>query len=432
MIKSFKDLQVYQMKKGNYKIILYLCIVLLIPVPQVGISQDMLEGYLLEAANNNPGLKSGFSEYMAALEKVPQVGALPDPQVTFGYFIQPVETRVGPQKARISVSQMFPWFGTLGAKEDAATEMAKSKYELFEEARSRLFYDVKSTWYNLYFTRKAIGITRENISILNTFRKLALIKVESGLASSVDVLRTEMEIADLENQLALLNDNYFVMQTSFNNMLNVDEQRTVSTPDSLININFDLTRESALDSLRRGNHQVLQLGFMGSSYEQQAIVAKKMGKPGFMVGIDYMAIGKSSNPALGAGESGKDAIVFPMVGISVPLYRKKYTSMVKEATLMQESTESSKLNKINALESTFEKANTDYKDADRRISLYRGQSDKASKSLSILRTAYETEGKNFEEVLRMERQLLTYKLELEKARTDKDAAIAFMNYLMGR
>jgi cobalt-zinc-cadmium efflux system outer membrane protein len=395
-------------------------------------SQDMLENYLIEAARNNPGLKGKFSEYLAALEKITQAGALPDPQVTFGYFIQPVETRVGPQKARISASQMFPWFGTLGAKEDVATEMAKSKYEMFEEAKSRLFYDVKSTWYNLYFTHKAIDVTVENITILNTFRKLALIKVESGLASAADVLRVEMEIADMENQLALLKDSYFVLQASFNNLLNVDEHRVVSIPDSLINTDFDLTREAVLDSIQSGNHNILQIEFSEAFYAKQEIVARKLSKPGFMIGIDYMAIGKSSNSMTNISESGKDAIVFPIVGITIPLYRRKYTSMVRETALMQESTENIKLDKINVLETTFEKANKDYRDADRRITLYTGQSDKASKSLRILQTAYETDGKNFEEVLRMERQLLRYELELEKARADKDAAIAFINYLMGK
>jgi len=395
-------------------------------------SQDFLESYLAESANNNPGLKSKFSEYMAALEKVSQAGALPDPQVSFGYFIQPVETRVGPQKARISASQMFPWFGTPGAKEDAAAEIAKSKYELFEEAKSRLFYDVKSTYYNLYFIQKAIDITAENIYILNTFRKLALIRVESGLASSVDVLRVEIEIADLENQLALLKDNYFVMQTGFNNLLNVDGQRTVNIPDSLANTDFDLTREAALDSVRSGNHQVLQMEFMEASYEKQEIAARKTGKPNLMLGFDYVVVGKSGNPMTDPSESGRDAFVFPMVGISIPLYRQKYTSMVKEAALMQESTENGRLDKINILGTTFEKANKDYNDADRRIPLYQRQSGKAKKALNILQTEYETSGKNFEEVLRMERQLLKYKLELEKARADKDAAIAFINYLMGK
>jgi cobalt-zinc-cadmium efflux system outer membrane protein len=396
------------------------------------LSRDPLEGYLIEAANNNPGLKSKFSEYMAALEKVPQAGTLPDPQITFGYLIQPVETRVGSQQARISAMQMFPWFGTLNTKKDAVMETARSKYEMFEEAKARLFYNVKSTYYNLYFTGKAIDITMENIDILNTFRKLALIKLESGLVSSVAVLRVEIEIADLENQLASLKDNFFFMQAGFNNLLNVGEQNPVNIPDSLSNIDFELAHEAALDSIRKGNHQVLQLEFIEASYKKQEILAKKMGKPNLMLGFDYMVIGESGSPMTDPSESGKDAFVFPMVGISIPLYRQKYTSMVKEAVLMLESIENGKLDKINILKTTYEKASKDYKDADRRIPLYQGQSGKAAKALNILQTEYETNGKNFEEVLRMERQLLKYRLELEKARADKNAAIAFIIYLMGK
>ena len=395
-------------------------------------SQNLPDDYLAEAARNNPGLKSRFNEYMAALEKIPQVGTLPDPQVTFGYLVQPVETRVGPQRLRISASQMFPWFGTLGAKKDVATEMARGKYEIFQEAKSRLFYDVKSTWYNLYFTQKAIGITLENIDILNTFRSLALIKVESGLASSVDVLKVEMEIADLENQLALLKDNFFVLQTGFNNLLNVENQRAVIVPDSLSDSELELSHEAILDSIVNGNHQVLQMEFMEASYEKQEMAAKKSGKPKLMLGFDYMVVDKSSNPMADPSESGKDAVVFPMVGISIPLYRQKYSSMAREAVLMQQSTEAGKVEKQNMLGTTFEKADKDFNDAGRRIPLYHGQLDKATKALSMLQAAYETDGRNFEEVLRMERQLLKYKLELDKAYTDKNAALAFINYLMGK
>lgn len=395
-------------------------------------AQNIPESYLLEAANNNPGLKSRFSEYMAALEKVPQVGALPDPQVTFGFFIQPVETRLGPQKARISVTQMFPWFGTLGARKDAATAIARSKYEIFEEAKSRLFNEVKSTWYNLCFTDKAISITRENLAILNTFRSLALVKVEAGLASTVDVLRAEMQIAEMENQLALLGDHFIVLQTSFNNLLNVDDLRSVHLPDSLADVSIILNREAILDSIRNGNHQVLQLEFTEASYEWQELAARKTGKPSLTIGIEYFAIGESGISTTGISGSGRDAIVFPMAAISVPLYRKKYTSMVREAVLMQESVSEGKLDRINILEATYEKASKDYLDADRRIWLYNDQKKRARQVLSILQSAYETSGENFEDMLRIERQLLNYSLEHEKARTDKNAAIAFIYYLMGK
>jgi cobalt-zinc-cadmium efflux system outer membrane protein len=72
-------------------------------------AQHDLDVYLQSAAENNPGLKAKFKEYMAALEVIPQVGALPDPTLALGYFISPVETRVGPQRLKISAAQMFPW-----------------------------------------------------------------------------------------------------------------------------------------------------------------------------------------------------------------------------------------------------------------------------------------------------------------------------------
>jgi cobalt-zinc-cadmium efflux system outer membrane protein len=45
---------------------------------------------------------------------------------------------------------------------------------------------------------------------------------------------------------------------------------------------------------------------------------------------------------------------------------------------------------------------------------------------------YSTAGTNFEEVLRMDRQLLNYKLDLEKARVDQNTFVAKINYLAGK
>lgn len=410
----------------------YLLTVLTLTGSLLSSAQDILDSYLIQAADNNPGLKSKFSEYMAALEKIPQVGALPDPQAAFGYFVQPVETRVGPQQAKFSIGQMFPWFGTLNAKEDVAIQIAKAKYEIFKEAKSRLFYDVKSTWYNLYFTQSAINISKENIDILNTFQKLALVKIEAGKASAVDELRVEMEILDLENQLSLLLDKFKTQKIAFNNLLNVENSKVVVIPELLDILELSLSRQAILDSIRNNNHQVLNLEFKEASYEYQQNVAKKMGKPDFSIGLDYIMIGESSNSALPASESGKDAILLPKVGITIPLYRKKYTAMVKEAVLMQEATQNQKVDKINVLVTVYEKANTDYQDSKRRVSLHQKQLELAQKALRILESEYATDGKNFEEILRMERQVLMHSLELEKSRSDLNASIAFINYLIGK
>ncbi len=390
-------------------------------------AQDTLTRYLETAAKNNPALKARFNQYMAALEKAPQVGTLPDPQVTFGYFILPVETKNGPQQFKISATQMFPWFGTLGKSEEVAVSRAKAKYELFEEAKSNLFFEVKSSYYKLYFLKKSMAVTNDNIRILKTFKNLALIKMEAGTASGVDELRVEMELADLENTLALLRDRYFSELVSFNNLLNVDENSPVDIPETLWMDDLPFSRQAVLDSLKQNNNQLQSLDYMFRSYKEQEAQAKSKGAPNILAGIDYINVGDNGVTT----DGGKDAL-FVKVGITIPLYRRKYNSMVKEAVLLQEATQYQKEDKINALETLFEKVYTQYNDATRRIALFSKQSELASKAIRILESDYASSGKAFEEILRMERKLLKYSLELEKARSDKQAAIAFVNYLMGR
>src|SRR5690554_4183235 len=93
-----------------------------------------LTDYVRVAMAKNAGLQSRFSEYKAALAQVPQARALDDPMFTYGYFIQEVETRVGPQKHRLGLMQRFPWFGKIEARTDAAAAAARAAGRRFEAA----------------------------------------------------------------------------------------------------------------------------------------------------------------------------------------------------------------------------------------------------------------------------------------------------------
>jgi cobalt-zinc-cadmium efflux system outer membrane protein len=388
-------------------------------------SEEMLQQYLIVAAENNPGLKQRFNEYMASLEVISQTSALPDPQLAFGYFISPVETRVGPQRFRISATQMFPWFGTLNARGDAAESAARAKYEAFEEAKSGLFNEVRATYYNLYFNRKAIQIVDENISILNTFNSLALIKVETGTVSALDQYRIEMELGDLENRLALLKDEQSVLNVRFFNLLNTSRE-TVELPDTLWNLDPEYSREALLDSVLNRNHRLLGLEMQKDALVHREEAAKKTGLPQISVGIDYTIVGKGENDL-----PGQDAFMFPKIGITIPLYREKYRAMVREASILQSAKEFEKDDQANMLETLFENTWKEYLDANRRLGLYSTQVGLANQSIRLLETEYTTASKDFEEILRMERRMLFYSLELEKARTDKQAAVSFISYLTG-
>ena len=392
--------------------------------------QEKLDDYLQIAGKNNPELQAKFNTYMAAMEKVPQVGTLPNPTVAFGYFVLPAETKVGPQRAKINLSQSFPWFGLLKAKEDAATQKAKAYYEDFENAKSNMFFEVKTTYYNYYFMNKAIQIIKDNIRILDVFKRLSLVKIESGKASSVDELRVELELNDLENQLALASDKQHVLKVKFNNLLNRDTNSEIQIRDTLLQDKLPAEKSELLTEIFNENHELKSIDFALNSFLNQEVVAKKEGMPKFMIGLDYTLVDKVSNSTM--VNNGQDVFMFPSIGISIPLYRKKYKAMIQEVKYQQEATSFKKEAKKNSLNTIFENTFKDYNDADRRISLKEKQAKIAKKVLDLLMTSYSTNATEFIEVLRVERQLLNYELEYQKAVTDKNASTAFITYLLGK
>lgn len=391
-------------------------------------TQKDLQDYLDTAAKNNPGLKAAFNDYLAAMEKVPQVGALPDPKVAFSYFAQSVETRVGPQKWKASLSQSFPWFGLLKAKKDVATNRANAKFEAFQNAKSNLFFEVKSVYYNNYYLQRAIAITKENIDILKIFKNLSLVKIEAGKATIVDELRVELELNDLENQLALLKDQKVVLQTKFNNLLNRDVNLEVLLPVDLWQEELPFTEEVLLSEIYKNNHALKSLDQKIAAFNNQEVLAKKAGLPKFNVGFTYINV--TENPLSSALDNGKNAFA-PSIGLSIPIYRNKYKAMIKEANILKSGATSEKKAKENKLSTLSQNILKDFKDGDRRITLNATQARIAKKVLDVLLTSYATNAKDFEEVLRIERKFLSYQLAYQKAITDKNAATAFTNYLLG-
>ncbi len=65
---------------------------------------DSLFKYLEIAAKNNPTVLQKFSEYQAALQKIPQAGSLSDPELSLGVFLKPMELVSGNQVADYKVN----------------------------------------------------------------------------------------------------------------------------------------------------------------------------------------------------------------------------------------------------------------------------------------------------------------------------------------
>ena len=454
----------------------------------VVVSSQSLADYLVIAAENNPGLKAKYFEYEAALQRITRAGSLPDPQFSFGIFIMPMERYVGNQVAEISLMQMFPWFGTLDAAKDEMTYMAKAKFEEFSEAKSMLFYEVRTNWYTLHLLEKEIDIIKENVEILKTMERIALTRFKSGGQANVvpgsagnmpdggsktsinsangmggmsmqgqpastnqsmprnvtqmsemnnmgvrgsmtEVLRVQIEINELQNKLALLEDSKIPLIARFNQLLNRNKNEFVVLSDTIFEASLPISLAEIQESIKNNNPMLKMLEQEEAAFIAQGKMNKNMGLPMIGVGLQYDIFQpRSNNPSLMNGQN----MLMPMVSISIPLWRKKYTASVRESELMRQSVTEQKQDISNQLIVNYEEALLDYKNAHRRMDLYKKQTALANQTFNILMIQYSTEGANFEELLRIQQQLLNYHSQYLNALIDGNIAKSVLERLMGR
>lgn len=382
------------------------------------------DDYFRIAAENNPGLKAIYKEYEAALQKVPQVSTLPDPTFSFGYFISPVETRVGPQKARFSLTQMFPWFGTLKAQGNTATLMAEAKFQSFIDARNKLYFRVASAYYPLFELKKWVRIEQDNISILESYKNIANQKFKNGTGSMVDVLRVDIMLKEAQTNLSILRDKEKPLMTTFNKLLNRPENEMVQINDSL---SAEILSDNFMkDSLIASNPALKALDLKIQASKASELAVQKQGLPKLGVGLDYVIVGERTDVSM--SDNGKDAFM-PMVTVSIPIFRGKYNASLKEARLMQESYTYQKQEVANALISEFEMVWFQVQQQLQLLSLYEQQKETSQQSLNLLFAAYGNSGKEFEEVLRMQQQLLKYRKMSATALAQYLIAVEKINYL---
>jgi hypothetical protein len=301
---------------------------------------DSLYYYLEIAAKNNPTVQQKFIEYQAALQKVPQVGSLSDPELSLGVFLKPMELVSGNQVADIRLMQMFPWFGVLRNAKDEMSLMANAKFELFRDAKLQVFYDIQRNWYDLYKIRREISISEKNIEILKVIERLALVRFKAGtsdvsaitssnpgisggssqagstnssgmqtmgtsqgnsgpsasaqpvismqtgsMGSSssgsglADLYRVQIETGELENNIALLKNQERSVIALLNSFLNRPPVTPVFTVETIASDSLDLSLMAISDSILVKNPMLTMLEFEKQSIEARKKMVTAMGYP---------------------------------------------------------------------------------------------------------------------------------------------------------
>ena len=370
-----------------------------------------LSELIQSARDNNLTLQAINQDYLSALERGAQVNERPDPTFSAGVFALPIETRLGVQRLRLGVMQMFPPKGLLQAKTELLDQMALVEKDKIAIIQLEQEHQIKTAYLQLYELNQTTKILNRNIRLFSALEQFTLAKVESGKGSAADVMRVNLSIQKWQQRLAILGKRTTGPTITINRILNRRLDQPINLADSLTIAPLPMAFDT-LNRLDYNQHPVIQ------QLETQRDIANKNLKVNdlsqkitFGVGLDYILMTKIDNFEF--ANNGRD-VLMPKASVTIPLYKKKYSAKSREESLKIAAVETRKEDARQLFRAEIEKAIAEYEEAVLTIDLYQQQIRTIQSVVSVLETKYSTEGQGFDELLRMQLELVNYEILILK------------------
>lgn len=190
-----------------------------------------LSELIQEALARNPEIVAARQQWESSLQRVPQARSLDDPILAVTWFNIPGSFNLGQtQNTIIGLSQRFPFPGKLDLKEKVAGHVADITEQAMRARERDLIARVKGTYYDLFLAHKAIEIHHEQVDLLRQFVDIATAKFRAGTGSQVDVLKAQVELSTLHQQLPVLEQHRETSQAKLNQLLDRDPRFPLQPP----------------------------------------------------------------------------------------------------------------------------------------------------------------------------------------------------------
>ncbi len=377
---------------------------------------------------HNPGVKAAFDRWQSALAKVEQAQAFADPKFTYTYYIENVETRVGPQEQAFALVQTLPWFGKRSLRGDVATASANAVRQEYEQAKLDLLYDVKDAYYKLYFLSRAIAVTQKNMRLLATLEKVAQSRYKTG-GPMLPLLQLQTELGRLDDRLNSFRALRPARVARFNAVLNRPLDAEIIWPETIDVPEIELNNQELYARLQEKSPMLKRFDAQAEKFARASDLAEKQRWPDVSLGVKYIDTGGAlmgNTPG-----SGTDPVM-ATVSVNLPIWGSKYAAAEAEAELGRRATLSAQADMRNQLLSKLEMALFKYRDAGRKIDLYRDTLiPKAEQALNVARQAFENGEAGFINLIDSERTLLEFELQVEHARSERARQFALIEKIVG-
>lgn len=284
-----------------------------------------LERYQQTALAVHPALAEVRARAEAALARTGVAGRLPEPSLGVGVFVQPVETRVGPQQARVSLQQQFPWGrAAQRAVAQATSAGAQQDREAAILVRSQRVADA---WWTLWELRRTHAVHCTHLDVLVGLSETLRARVEVGAATLADLQQVDLSRALLADRVASMAAQEAQAAAALREAVGLSTGVEVPTEGPEVAALLPAAEPAAVLALARAHPQVVSAGARVTAAAAAERSARASRLPGLAVGADWIVTGPAHHETQ---QSGKDSLV-ATVGIALPLWQRSYRQEIRAA-----------------------------------------------------------------------------------------------------
>lgn len=388
-----------------------------------------METYVQIALAKNPGIHRAIRRLQILGYRVPQVTSLRDPVV---HLLPPIgnmaETAAGMVDGGVGISQAIPFPGKLDTRGRIAEQELRMAFDELDEVRIGTVVGVLQAFDRYYLADVSIQINRESEALLSRIRDVAAARYRAGGATQQDVLRAEVELYSLTNELITLHQEKASATAQLNALMNrrVDAPLPPPRPFDLAEVGWMLPE--AMASAVENNPRLARLQEQIKRDLELIALADLDYYPDLTVGFSYTFV---SSSGLSPVASGQDSVGFPFL-FNLPVWRQRLRAQVLERNAQTLSSvdayEELRNQLFFQLQDTLVKIDTQYRQA---VLLRELIVPRSWQAVEVSTAAYRAGNLEFTALIENWRQWLGHSLGYHRALTGLEQRFADLQYLIG-
>jgi outer membrane protein TolC len=383
-----------------------------------------LQSLVQQLENNNPEILAARFRFDAATKRPSQVTALPEPKLTLANLgVGQPFSRLGVSEFAyrgIGVSQEIPFPGKLSLAGEEARREADSERQNYRSMVLEKTSQLKSAYFDWYFVVKSIEITAKNRDLLDRLEQIARARYAVGKGIQPDVLKAQVEVSGLVQQLELLGQKKLLAEARIRSLLN--SEVPLGQPADIRQTAVPLKLESILQMVESQSPRLQSEQAMVQSRAVGIDRARKEYKPDFSVAFQWQ----------------HTASQFPdyymaTAEITLPVYfaRKQRLGVEEAQARLQEARENYQATRQDLVFAAKDKYFTAMT-SEKLLALFQsGIIPQSSTALESALSGYEVGNVDFLTLLNNSITLLNYEMQYYEQLTKHEQALAELEPLVG-